>query len=127
MKMDKTTQDFLLNTYKALAMQIDAFDKVVTEIRDTRTVDLKEGKNGTLLAVGDGVINVQKLADNMRKTESIHGLEVNLPFILEQYGEILTAMKCDDFILVAEIVEFELLPMLSEWFDELDALFNPEG
>jgi len=127
MKMDKATQDFLLNTYKNIALQIQAFDAAVTEIRDSRAVDLKAGKNGTLNAVGEGVTNVQKLAEAMRKTESIHGLEVNLPFILEQFGEILTAMQNEDYVLVAEILEFELEPMLAEWFDELDALFNPEG
>ena len=122
--MDKNKKDAMMLAYKKLDTQIEAFDNAITSLRETSAAVLKDGKNGTLKAVTDGMGNVLFLADTMIHTVDVHGIEVNVDFIREQFAEINSGIENEDYELVADVVEGELQPMLCEWFDELDALFG---
>ena len=122
--MDKAKKETMLVAYQKTAAQVEAFDNALTMLRETRAEELKAGKGGALQAVADGTGNILFLADTMRHTEDVHGIEVNLDFIREQFKEIISGLENEDYALVADVIEFELMPMLCEWFDELDALFG---
>ena len=124
---DKKTMKFMQKLYSAILLQLEAFDAAAADIRNSRAVELKAGNKNTLTAVGDGLTNIHKFAEAMRQTESEHGMEINIPYILEQYQELLTAMQNEEYIVVADIIEFELMPMLAEWYDELEAICDPEA
>jgi len=124
--MTKDQRETLEFVYQKLAQIIDAFDLLLSPLRETRADELKAGKGDVLKNVSDGTSSILVLADAMQHTTKIHGLEINLDFIREQFAELLGGVENEDFPLVADIIEYELLPMLCEWFDELDAIFGDE-
>jgi len=124
--MNKDKREALTQAYQKLATQVEAFDNALTMLRETRAEELKAGKGGVLQMMTDGTSGVLFLADTMRHTEDVHGIEVSLAFIREQFGEIAAGLADEDYVLVADVLEFELMPMLCEWFDELDAMFGDE-
>ena len=122
--MNKDQKEAMSNAYVKTAQVIEAFEQVVSTLRESRAADVKAGKNGALATVADGTGCILFIADTMQHTKDVHGLEVNLDYIREQFAEVISGLENEDYPLVADVIEYELVPMLEEWFDELDAIFG---
>jgi len=119
--MDKTKKDALRKTYKQLSTLIDSFDEILEPLRMAGADSPQTGARKTITA---GTSQILFIADTMQHTADVHGLDISLDFIREQFAEIAAVLDAPDYPTAADTLEFELMPMLCEWFDELDAIFG---
>ena len=122
--MDKTKKDALQKTHKQLAKLIESFDNILEPLRMASVDSLQSGTGGALQTTSIGTSQILLVADTMQHTENVHGISINLDFIREQFADIFRALDTHDYPMIADTLEFELMPMLCEWFDELDAIFG---
>lgn len=58
---------------------------------------------------------IEWLNDVMKLTVGIHNQEVNYDEIREKLVEIIEAFNNEDYILVGDLLEYEILPVLGQW------------
>lgn len=58
---------------------------------------------------------VEWLNDAMKLTVGIHGEETNYNEVKEKLIEIVEAFNNEDYILVGDLLEYEILPVIGQW------------
>lgn len=90
-------------------------DGVCLAIERIKDNELEEG-NKLLGQISEGL---EWLCDIIGLTKSVQCNEINVYAINDIIGEIIDGMENDDFMTITEVLEYELLSLISTWKKEV--------
>ena len=96
----KTVNEYMMNLIKAIEKAVEYFQ----EGEDRKGCEL-------ILPITEGM---QWMSDALMVTKDIHKQDVNLEDMNEKLSEIVEALENGDFILIGDLFQYELTPMLED-------------
>lgn len=109
------TEEFLKQQFETLQTANEYIVKLEAGIIEgIRVFRNNEGGQATEIIpyIIDGV---EWMNDAMKLTVGIHNQEINYDEIREKLVEIIEAFNNEDHILVGDLLEYEILPVLGQW------------
>ena len=113
--MDENLELYLEQAYKQILEMIEVAQEIASDIRNkadySRIADVLE-------------CVTRAIAVFAATKELEHGIETDNEAVKELCQEIIEGIQGGDSEVIADIIEFEFLPMLKEWEDELDKYYQ---
>lgn len=109
--------DVLLTVNDYIKKLIVGIEQNIPGIRDFRMDEC--GDN--LADIFDGL---QWTYDALKLTKSVQGKEINVEEIDGFLEEMLEAFENEDFILMSDLFEYEILPILNKWSEIVQSLIK---
>lgn len=110
--MNEEQKELMETAYSYLNKLFQTFDELIENV-ENRPEDF-----GTILV--DGLDGMKWLGEALLVTHGIHNYKPDIEFLTEQFSVILEGYENRDFAFIAEVIENELMPLLSEWFDIIE-------
>lgn len=111
--------------YEALETLYDYLPRLIKGINDAveNFKMQREDKGiGLLIKIIDGL---QWCTEVVYKTEEVlttYGIEIDKEAINSIYNEVIEALENEDYVLISDLLEYEIVPILKEWFEGLDKM-----
>lgn len=108
-------EEFLKQQFETLQTANEYIIKLESGIIESIRV-LRSNEEGQAVETIPYIIDgVEWLNDAMKLTVGIHNQEVNYDEIREKLVEIVDAVNNEDYTLVGDLLEYEILPVIGQW------------
>ena len=108
-------EEFLRQQFETLQTANEYIVKLESGIIEAARL-FKSGEEGQAVnMIHDIIDGIEWLSDVMRLTIGVHEKEIELDEINTQLAEIVEAFNNEDYILVADLFEYEILPIIGQW------------
>lgn len=77
-----------------------------------------------LEAMVDAVEGLKWISEALTLTKELHGISMEADKINPLLVDINTGLERSDTILIADILEYEIVPLINEWNDQINKMFN---
>lgn len=119
MKKKIDREEFLKLQFETLQTANEYVLKLEAGIIDAARL-FKSGKEGQATQMVPYIIDgVEWLSDAMRLTVGIHKQEIHFDEVNSNLLEIVEAFNNEDYILVSDLFEYEILPVIHQWKDTI--------
>lgn len=109
------TEEFLKQQFETLQTANEYILKLEAGIVEGIGV-FRGNKEGQAIEIIPYIIDgIEWLNDAMKLTVGIHKQEVNYDEVREKLVDVIDAFNNEDYILVGDLLEYEILPVLEQW------------
>lgn len=115
--MEKTfdIEEFLRQQFETLQTANEYIVKLESGIAESVRL-FKSGEEGQAVKmIYDIIDGIEWLTDVMRLTVGVHEKKIEIDETNNQLVEIVEAFNNEDYILVADLFEYEILPIIGQW------------
>lgn len=110
-----SAEDFLRQQFETLQTANEYIVKLETGIVESVRL-LKSGEEGQAIKMIHNIIDgIEWISDVMRLTIGVHNQQINLDEVNGQLLEIVEGFNNEDYILVGDLFEYEILPIIVKW------------
>lgn len=109
---NKDKEEAIVTAYKYIEILYSAIGNIVLDIREQKN----EIKLNKMLEIVDGL---RWLVDIVYLTRDIQVEIVEIKDIKEALSEGINALEEKDFVLLADIFEYEIMEILQQWYERL--------
>lgn len=115
MNVEAHTEEFLKQQFETLQTANEYILKLEAGIVEGIEV-FRHNEEGQGIEIIPYIIDgIEWLNDAMKLTVGIHKQEVNYDEVREKLVEIIDAVNNEDYILVGDLLEYEILPIIGQW------------
>lgn len=108
----KTISEYMVNLIKAIEKAVEYFQSG----EDRKGCEL-------IIPITEGM---QWMSDALMVTKDIHKQDVNLEDMNEKLNEIVEALENGDFVLIGDLFQYELIPMLEDIQKNINKVLSKE-
>lgn len=110
----KEMLETLLSAYEYIPKLYEGIQTVISQYRESKIIEANE----MIVAITEGL---QWLTEAIDLTRDAQKEAINIFEINDSIAEIIEALENEDTVLLADLLEYELLEKLEVWYDKIGA------